>query len=268
MSKSETDAHTRFEAVLLRMRGLILSGELEPGSRLQEATLAARLGVSRTPVRLSLSVLEKEGLVRGAPNRGFMVRTFTIEEVMAAYDVRAVLEGFACRLVAELGLQPAHGHALGECLGEGDRLLAVGYFDASTIRSWSNMNGRFHSTIIEASGNTCLAEAILAANQHPLAAPSSIIFRTSNLARLFECMRQAQREHAVIVDSLQRRTASRAEALMVEHVYQSREILRKEICEKGPGLPEFFRQLPNVGSSVLPYPQPQEPTLAQPYERP
>ena len=261
MNKLDNDAHTRFETVLLQMREFILSGELEPGARLQESAIAARLGVSRTPVRLSLSILEKEGLVRGAPNRGFTVREFSVEEIMGAYDVRAVLEGFACRLVAEQGLQPEENHELYACLHEGEHLLSAGYFDASTIRSWSNMNGRFHSTITEAARNPCLAEAIHGANQHPLAAPSSIIFRTNNLARLFEYMRQAQQEHEVIVDALTDRSASRVEPLMVEHIYQSREILRKEICEKGPGLPEFVRRLLNVSASAQSSTG-QDPTLA------
>ena len=134
MDKPADDPRTRFETVLLQMREMILSGQLPAGSRVPETAIGERLGVSRTPVRLSLSVLEQEGLVYGEPNRGFVVREFTTEEVIAAYDVRAVLEGYACRIVAAKGLSPEDEQALQACVARGKELLALGHLDASTIR--------------------------------------------------------------------------------------------------------------------------------------
>ncbi len=246
MHKPADEAKTRFETVLLQMREMILSGELPAGSRVQEIALGERLGVSRTPVRLSLSVLEQEGLVRGEPNRGFVVREFTAEEVLAAYDVRAVLEGYACRIVAGLGLSRDDEKSLEACLKLGDELLQVGYFDASTIREWSEMNGRFHGVLIRGCGNKALGNALELVNKHPLAAPNSIAFRTGNLERLFANMSAAQKEHGIILAALKARQAGRAEALMNEHVYQSREVVFREIRERGSTLPEFFRRFITV----------------------
>jgi DNA-binding GntR family transcriptional regulator len=78
---------------LERLRALILTGEYGPDERLIEEQLAERLGVSRTPVRQALTMLEAEGLVEIAPNRGATVCSFTFEDVWDIYDLRAVLEG-------------------------------------------------------------------------------------------------------------------------------------------------------------------------------
>jgi GntR family transcriptional regulator of vanillate catabolism len=248
MERPHDDAKTLFESVLLQMREMILNGQLPAGSRVQEIAIGKRLGVSRTPVRLSLSVLEQEGLVRGEPNRGFLVREFTTEEVLASYDVRAVLEGFACRIIATQGLSLEDEMALDACQHRGDELLEAGYLDVYAIREWSALNGRFHGILINASKNAALANALDSINKHPLAAPASIVFRTNNLERLFINMVQAQREHGLILQALKQGEVMRAEALMNEHIYQSRNIVLREIKEKGTSFPEFFRALLQTSS--------------------
>lgn len=243
MTRREADPRTRFETVLLQMREMILKGELPPGTQIREIAVGKRLGVSRTPVRNSLTVLEREGLVRGEPNRGFTVRRFTTTDVLAAYDVRSVLEGYACRVIAERGLTEQQDLALEDCLRQGDRLLAAGFFDATSVRAWTDMNGRFHGTIVLASDNTALASALDLVNQHPLAAPTSIVFRTNNLERLFQNMQDAQTDHAAVLAALRRRNVVRAEHLMAEHIFKSRENLHDEIREKGPDVPDFLKHL-------------------------
>ena len=86
--------------VLDRLRHLILIGEYRPEERLIEERVAARLGVSRTPVRQALTMLEAEGLVEMTANKGAMVPSFSAEEVWDIYDLRAVLEGHAARRAA------------------------------------------------------------------------------------------------------------------------------------------------------------------------
>jgi GntR family transcriptional regulator of vanillate catabolism len=243
LEKPEDETRTRFESVLLQMREMILNGDLPANSRVQEIAIGQRLGVSRTPVRLSLSVLELEGLVYGEPNRGFIVREFTTDDVQASYDVRAVLEGFACRIIASQGLSLEDEKALDACLEQGSELLEAGFFDASASRKWSAMNGRFHSILIIASKNRALTNALELINKHPLAAPTSIVFRTNNLQRLFVNMVQAQKEHGLVLEALKQGEPIRAEALMNEHIYQSKNIVLREIKEKGTTIPEFFRTL-------------------------
>ena len=74
---------------------MILSGELEPGQRLNEQQLASQLGVSRGPVREALRVLERAGLVTGVANLGMFVRQVGIEEAVEMYEMRGVVFGFA-----------------------------------------------------------------------------------------------------------------------------------------------------------------------------
>ncbi|MBA2343798.1 MAG: GntR family transcriptional regulator, partial [Rubrobacter sp.] len=86
--------------VFERLRRLILDGEYGPDERLIEEQLAERLGMSRTPIRQALTMLESEGLVELIPNRGAVVCSFSVDEVWDIYDLRAVLEGHAARRAA------------------------------------------------------------------------------------------------------------------------------------------------------------------------
>src|SRR5580765_3497855 len=98
---------TQIEQVIAALKSQILSGRLEPGLRLMEVRIAEELGVSRTPVRLALSWLEREGLVyTTGPKRGFIVREFDPAEVFGAIEIRGCLEGMAARLSAEIGCTP------------------------------------------------------------------------------------------------------------------------------------------------------------------
>ena len=95
---------TRSQDVTETVRDWILTGAVSAGDRLEEIPLAERLGVSRTPVRAALAALGKEGLVDYQPKRGYLVRSFEPDEIFAAYEARAALEGLACRLAAESGV--------------------------------------------------------------------------------------------------------------------------------------------------------------------
>ncbi|MFP3608218.1 GntR family transcriptional regulator, partial [Paraburkholderia sp. SIMBA_053] len=79
--------------IVQTLREKILAGELAPGQRLVEAQLAQWLGVSRTPLRYALSVLASEALLERSGARGFVVRRFSVRDVLNAIDVRGVLEG-------------------------------------------------------------------------------------------------------------------------------------------------------------------------------
>src|SRR5256886_5524923 len=86
---------------IVRIREMILRGELGPGERVAEAPRAELLGMSRTPVRQALPVLAQEGLLAEHQTRGYVVRGFSTADVLDAIDLRGVLEGLAARRVAE-----------------------------------------------------------------------------------------------------------------------------------------------------------------------
>lgn len=87
--------------VYANLKMAILSGHLGPKERLTEEHLAETLGVSRTPVREALYRLEAEGLIRPLETRGFIVSGDSREEVEELFELRAILEGYALRIISE-----------------------------------------------------------------------------------------------------------------------------------------------------------------------
>jgi DNA-binding GntR family transcriptional regulator len=75
-------------------------GRLPPGQRLKEEKLARELGMSRTPVREALLMLESEGLVESIPRRGATVRSYAVGDLDDVYQLRALLEGYSARRAA------------------------------------------------------------------------------------------------------------------------------------------------------------------------
>ena len=80
------------------LRNEILSGRMKPGSILYERELAKQLGVSKTPVRESLTLLDHEGLVKTLPRKGYLVNGFTVQDVHNFFDLRVILESVAVEL--------------------------------------------------------------------------------------------------------------------------------------------------------------------------
>jgi GntR family transcriptional regulator of vanillate catabolism len=207
----------RQSSVTVRLREMILNGTFAAGEHIAEAQLAKALGVSRTPVRLALGVLEHEGLVSGAPNRGFTVRGFSLQDISDAIDLRGTLEGMAARLVAEHGLTRRTAAELRACLAQGEALVAKGALGKSDGAAYEAMNVRFHAAIVEAAGNRALASAISLNEKIPFAAAGAVAFHDPSIMhRIFAT---AQQQHTAIVEALERGEGSRAEALMREHAF-------------------------------------------------
>jgi len=219
-------AANRVEAVTLAVRDLILSGEIEAGARLAEISLAERLGVSRTPVRLALQVLEGEGLVIPASNRGYLVRRVTVHDVLAGFDVRGTLEGFAARIVAEAGLKRSDEAALLEILEDGDALCATGSFDEANWQRWADLNVLFHRTIINAADNAPLAAAHELVCRQLLVGPAAIAYSAHRLKEGLSTISESQAHHRAIVTALQKGEGARVEFLAREHIYHARESMR------------------------------------------
>jgi GntR family transcriptional regulator of vanillate catabolism len=108
----------------LRLREMILAGELPGGARIAELTLVEKLGVSRTPIRAALMRLEQEGLLEALPNGGYAVRTFSERDVSDAIELRGTVEGLLARVAAERGAAPVVLGEASECLRQIDELLS------------------------------------------------------------------------------------------------------------------------------------------------
>lgn len=86
------------DEVAERLRDLILSGELEPKSRVNEAELSVRFGISRTPLREAIKILATEGLLELLPNRGARVGSISDGEIQEMLEVVAGLEAIAAEI--------------------------------------------------------------------------------------------------------------------------------------------------------------------------
>jgi len=203
---------TRSLSVMDRLREAILSGNHEPGRRLNEVHISQELAVSRTPVRAALQALAGEGLLDYAPNRGFTVRAFHLNEIVDAYDIRATLEGVAARFAAERGLSDDEKAVIERALVDGDKLLKRGSFKAGDMSAYRGINGNFHDTILAAARNRMLGEMIRICHHVPISSSRNIV------AFHYDDVRRRHDDHHRIYDAILSRDPWRAETLMREHV--------------------------------------------------
>ncbi|QEM83767.1 GntR family transcriptional regulator [Halomonas binhaiensis] len=212
MSRSSSD-------IVNSLRKLISDGHYCPGERVAELHVAEKLGVSRTPVRLAFRTLEQEGLLQRAGKRGYVVREFTEEDVQIAVEVRGALEGLAARRLAERGLSQQVAERLQECLHQGEVLLGKGYITEDDIATWSDINRRFHETLVASTGSQVIQDAINKNNHLPFASADSIIIDTEALDSEYQKLRMAQMHHRLVYQALSHGEGARAEMLMREHAY-------------------------------------------------
>jgi GntR family transcriptional regulator, vanillate catabolism transcriptional regulator len=209
--------NTQLSQAIVRIREMILRGELGAGQRVAEAPLAELLGVSRTPVRQALPLLAQEGLLLEHETRGYVVRGFTAADIIDAIDLRAVLEGLVVRRVAEQGPSKSLLRELHTCLADGDGILGKRHVDATDEGAYAEMNERFHQELLKECGSPLLADALERNNRIPFAAPQALAFDKDNLEQMYDMLYYAHRQHHAIVDALERGQGARAEALMREH---------------------------------------------------
>lgn len=197
------------------IRESILGGEFGGGTRLNEVDLAASLGVSRTPIRAALSTLAAEGLLAYTPNSGYVVKSYSSQDIVGIYEVRATLEGLGARLVAEKGLSDLHRGQLHKIIQDGEEVVAGGTWDEEAANRWQKVNDDFHRTLNAAAGNAHLEFLIQKSRGIPLL--NQLKFRWFDYNTLI----RAQDDHATIFEAITLGQVIRAEALAREHVYKS-----------------------------------------------
>lgn len=219
------------ERVIFELRERILNGEYAPGQHLQEASLAADLDVSRTPIRDALRVLASEELLVYYPNRGYMVGNVELVDVLDAYDARGALEGLACRLAAERGISAEHQEQLEGIIAKGDTIFASNAWGEEEQAAWRSLNTEFHFALLEASRNRHLPPLLRQLRRFPRIFDARLDPETEFFQTIYtrEERQRSHREHIEIIGAIIRREGSRAEALMREHVYHNREVLRRRL---------------------------------------
>lgn len=188
-----------------RIKEAILAGVLRPMERITEARVAARLGLSRTPVREAFRLLEAEGLIVVVPQRGSFVSQPSIDDILEIYQLRIPLECMAAR-VAATRLDDVQLERL-------DALVATEMQARGARRPVESLaaSAEFHEIVIACARNRRLAVLLkqLQGQVHRVR-----VLWPSTLARLDETWK----EHADLLAALKARDGQAAERLMREHM--------------------------------------------------
>lgn len=228
--KPKDTGSTRAQSTAETIRKMITDGTFPPGTRLQAQKLADMLGVSRTPISEALSVLHKEGLLDYGAHRGYGVRSFDLKTVLDAFDVRLTLEGLACRLVSERGLSVTGSASLAANLQQTERVLFGERWSPEEHDHWRLLNLEFHDILLQEAANSYLTAGVLSARALPPIYNRSLQrFDQEELWPLLErpFSQQAFRDHARIVEAIEARQETRADNMMREHIFCSRETVRR-----------------------------------------
>jgi GntR family transcriptional regulator of vanillate catabolism len=211
----------RSQPVAEQLRALIMSGAIAPGEELLEIPTAARLGISRTPLRPALAALAQDGLLQRRGARGYIVRKVSVPEILDAYLVRANLEGIACAIVARRGITEEFRQQLVETLELGDAMLRAGVNSDEQRLKWREMNERFHGLILQETKNACLIDV----TARTLALP----FVSSRVAHFHDhaALARSHDDHWGTFDAIVKRESERAHAIMAEHILRSRDIIER-----------------------------------------
>jgi DNA-binding GntR family transcriptional regulator len=172
--------------------------------RLDERRLSAGLGVSRTPIREAMTLLEQEGFVRTLPRRGIYVVRKTKREIVEMITVWAALESMAARLIAL--------HAPDDDIAELRRLMDAFHdgTDGERLEEYSDANIAFHQAIIRMSGCALLAELTENLFIHMRAIRKITIHQDNRASRSIV-------DHMAIIEALERRDPDAAARLAREH---------------------------------------------------
>src|SRR5918996_5622662 len=144
------ERHSLHDELAVRVRQMIVQGEIAGGARINERALCDRFGVSRTPLREALKVLAREGYVRLTPNRGATAAELTVEDLEEAFPVMGALEALA----GELAARNASDEQLANIAALNDRMRDC--HRAGDLPAYFALNEAIHLAIAAASGNATL----------------------------------------------------------------------------------------------------------------
>ncbi len=192
-----------YDALKRAITEMDIYGQIED-IRLDERQLSQKLGVSRTPIREALTVLEQEGFVRAVPRRGIYVVRKSKKEIIEMIVVWAALESMAARLAAK--------NATDEQLNELPALFQEFKNEplSDQLNEYSEANIRFHQAIIRLSGCSLISDMTQNLFIHSRAIRSVSLRQDNRAARSIN-------DHMRIIAALEARDAALAERLVREH---------------------------------------------------
>lgn len=190
------------------LRRAILEGDLKPGEPLVASRLSQQLGISRTPVREAVQALEKEGWVERRRSGGVRVSGLSMDQIEELFAIRGALEGLACRYAAER-MTPTLLRELRSVHAE-----SVEAVNRGSTADTDSLGRAFHGVIHRASGFRLLESQLSQMRDHINRYRRLTIATPGRVA-------DAVREHAEILEALERGDGSAAEAAMRKHIHLS-----------------------------------------------
>jgi DNA-binding GntR family transcriptional regulator len=217
----KVSARSLVDVLAERIEAAIISGDLQPGSKLREQTLAASLGVSRGPLREAIRRLEGRKLLQRTPNIGVRVAALSPGDLYEVLQLREVLEGLACSLAAK-NMTDEELEALSDLLEQHQQQKSVqegtGYYQESK-------DFDFHFRIVKASRNKRLIQLLCEDLYYLLR-----VYRYKSSTKPGRA-KQALKEHKDVVAALMRRDPEDAERKMRLHIANARRYVEEQIKE-------------------------------------
>ena len=206
------------DLVYYSIRSAILKGDLKPGERLMEMHLAQQLGVSRTPMREAIHMLEEEGLTISMPRKGAQVAGLTLKDMEDIFEIRKVLEIFALEKICNK-ISPDAIIKMRFALKVYKEAMASGEIEALVEK-----DAEFHGALYEATDNQRLHGFVAQLRDLLDRYRWEVLQRDQNWDKTYE-------EHKEIVDALEARDFERAKKASIEHILTTEKIM-KQIMER------------------------------------
>jgi DNA-binding GntR family transcriptional regulator len=198
-----------FEEVAERIQQQIISQDLKPGERIDEQALAEQFGISRTPMREALKVLQAEGLVELVPRRGCFVARLTEKDLDDIYDILAMFEGRCAAVFAKSASEEERKRL---------ELLHARMQQAAEVRDldrYSAANVAVHEALLEIGGNRWQKRVIQNLRRVLKLSYKLTIHLPGRLESSLE-------EHRELMGAIAERDAERAERVLNKHIMQQR----------------------------------------------
>lgn len=211
MNDAKADQNTA-DPVYEALKRAIVAGELIPGEPLRQDEIAKSHGVSKIPVREALLRLEVDGLVQFRKNKGAIVRSLSVHEILNLMDIRVALECKALELAIPFMIDSDISEA---------RALLDTYSHETDSQSWSILNVRFHQFLYEPCGNAPLLEMIDDVRTRMGPFLRTLMSETSGLER-------PHKEHIAILDAAANGKVDNAVELLRRHI----ETTKKEMAAR------------------------------------
>lgn len=196
------------------LKGMIIDGTLEPGQKLVQENLAARLGISRTPLLQAISMLASDNLVEQIPRRGTFVKKLSKEDLLSVFEVRKRLEPYAAALAAKK-ITPEQVNELKKINAQMEKNLS-----SLTAKKFNILDSQFHTLLIEYADDHILEEIL-----------SKFIPFIHSFGNLLS-FEHSLKDHIAITKALEEHDSEIASMTMLAHDFSKTKDELNEIIEK------------------------------------